>query len=90
MGVPPALDAAARRHQVLMPLVLTLGTSMALGGLVALPLMAQLDSLFAVTSSTAIVLAACLIAPVTLTLAAAEATRPLRRRAIGTLTRRND
>lgn len=90
MGVPPALDAAARRHQVALPLMLTLVVSMGLGVLASVPIVSQLPGQFRIDTASALVLAATLVGAVGLSLASAEATRPLRRRALGTHVRPND
>lgn len=90
MGVPRAVDAAARRHQVFLPLVVTLGTSMALGALAALPLVAQMDPVFAMGVSSLTIIGSVFLVALVLTLLAAESTRPLRNRALATVARRND
>ena len=90
IGVPRSLDAAARRHQVVVPLVTTLGLSMALGVLAALPFLRAFPERFALGSSSVLVLVGSLVGAVLLTVLAAEATRPLRARALGASVRRND
>lgn len=90
MGVPRSVDAAARRHQVFLPLVVTLGTSMALGAMASLPLIANVGSVFAMGASSAAIMATIFLVALVLTLLAAETTRPLRNRALATVARRND
>lgn len=90
MGVPPSIDAAARRHQVVLPLLATLGTSMALGVLAALPLVRSLQDMLSMSPTSLAILAGALVVALALSLLAAESTRPLRARALGTVARRND
>ncbi|QIK71121.1 hypothetical protein G7070_00995 [Propioniciclava coleopterorum] len=90
MGVPPALDAAARRHQVLMPLLTTLALSLGLGVLASLSVMSASPDMFSWGLSSGTLVLGTVLVAVGLTLAAAEATRPLRRRAIHQQVRRND
>ncbi len=90
MGVEPGVDAAARRHQVLMPLLATLLVSLGLGVLVGLPALTTKPDLFTWGGSSGVILLATVVAAVVLTLLAAEATRPLRRRAVRQQVRRND
>ena len=72
-----------------MPVVATLGVSMAMGLLVALPFVTS-SGPFSLDPLSFIVLGAFFIGAPTLSVAAAEATRPWRRRAIGAQVRRND
>ena len=90
MGVEPGVDSAARRHQVLVPLLGTLLISLTLGVLVGLPALTTKPDLFMWSTSSGIILLATVVAAVVLTLLAAEATRPLRRRAVLQQVRRND
>ena len=90
MGVSPQIDAAARRHQVVLPLVVTLLTSMGLGVLASVATVSALPNALEMGLTSAIVLGGCLAVALALTLVAAETTRPLRTRALGTLVRRND
>lgn len=90
IGVPRSLDAAARRHQVMVPLLSTLVLSMGLGVLAALPFTATFPQRFALGPSSLLVLAGSLVGATLLTVLAAEATRPLRARALSTQVRRND
>lgn len=89
MGVPPGLDAAARRHQVLMPLLATLAISLGLGVMAASTITTASARFLWGGTSVALVLGTVLVA-VILTLAAAESTGPLRHRAIHQQVRRND
>lgn len=90
MGVPPELDAAVRRHQVALPLLFTLAVSLGLGLLAAVPFVATLPEGFTSTTPTVALLGATVVVALALSLLAAEATRPLRRRALTTQVRRND
>ncbi len=90
MGVPPALDASARRHQVMLPLITTLVVSLGLGIMAGLPMMTNRPDWFSWGSSSGVVLLATVVLAVGMTWAASEATRPLRTRAISQLVRRND
>lgn len=90
MGVSPQVDAAARRHQVLLPLTATLVTSMGLGVLAALPLVGVLEGALGMGAASVLVLGGSLLIALVLSLIAAESTRPLRARVLGSVTRRND
>ena len=88
MGVPPGVDAAARRHQVLLPLLTTLLISLGLGVLIGLPILAQESQLL--SPPALVMLAGTVGGALGLSLLAAEGTRPLRRRALTARVRRND
>lgn len=90
MGVPPELDAAARRHQVALPLLFTLLLSLGLGVAASLPIVSQLPNTLGLGVSSLVTLGATVAGALTLSLLAAESTRPLRRRALQTRVRRND
>ncbi len=89
MGVPPALDAAARRHQVLMPLLATLVISLGLGAMASTTLVSA-AARFSWGADSVLLIVGTVAVAVALTLAAAESTRPLRHRAIHQQVRRND
>lgn len=90
MGVPPGLDAAVRRHQVVLPLVFSLGVSLTLGVFAGLPIAMQLPGGFGIGSTGTAILALSVGAALAMTLLAAESTRPLRRRVLTAQVRRND
>ncbi|WP_232547592.1 FtsX-like permease family protein [Propioniciclava soli] len=90
MGVPPALDATARRHQVALPLLATLVLSLGLGVAAALPLVQSLPRMAVLGPSSVAILALTVVGALALSLLAAESTRPLRRRVLGARVRRND
>ena len=88
MGVSPQVDAAARRHQVTLPLLATLFVSLGLGLLVGAPFLSAESQLL---SPVALVMLVVTVGgALGLSLLAAEATRPLRRRALTARVRRND
>ena len=62
MGVEPGVDAAARRHQVLMPLLATLLVSLGLGVLVGLPALTTKPDLFTWGGSSGVILLATVVA----------------------------
>lgn len=90
MGVPPELDAAARRHQVALPLLFTLLISLGMGVAASLPIVTQLPDTLGLGTSSVVTLGVTVVGALGLSLAAAESTRPLRRRALQARVRRND
>ncbi|MGC5628706.1 hypothetical protein ACPYO6_12665 [Georgenia sp. Z1344] len=85
-GTPRTMFAALRRHQVLVPLVVTLAISIGVGLLLSVPFLA-----FATPSTTGIlVMAATVALGLVLTLLAAETCRPLQSTVLGDQRRRND
>lgn len=85
-GVPRALFGAVRRRQVLVPLVATLGISIATGLVLATPFLAT----YPFEAQGAILVGATALVGVLLTLAAAEACRPLQSHVLDSAGRRND
>lgn len=85
-GVPRSLFGAIRRRQVLMPLVATLGISIGTGVVLASPFLAD----FPFEAQGALLVAGTALVGVLLTLAAAEACRPLQSRVLDSAGRRND
>lgn len=90
MGTPPALDAAARRHQVALPLLVTLAVSLGLGILASVPIVSQMPEQFLIGTGSAIVIGLTVLGSLGLSLLAAESTRPLRSRVLRQQVRRND
>ncbi|MGC5615892.1 FtsX-like permease family protein [Georgenia sp. Z1491] len=85
-GTPRPVFAALRRHQVLVPLVVTLAISIGVGVLLSVPFLA-----FSRPSATGIlVVLATVVLGVLLTLLSAEACRPLQSTVLGDQRRRND
>ncbi|MGO1560975.1 MAG: FtsX-like permease family protein [Actinomycetaceae bacterium] len=85
-GTPRGVFAAIRRHQVLVPLVVTLAISVAVGALLASPFFSVSES----SASGPMVLGGTIVLGLVLSLAAAEACRPLQRRVLREQVRRND
>lgn len=87
MGMPRKVFAASRRHQVLLPLAVTLTISLGLGLMFAAPILTQaLD----MESTGIILVASTVVAGFVLSLLAAEACRPLQASVLGEVKRRND
>ena len=85
-GTPREMFAATRRHQVLLPLVLTLAISIGVGVLLSVPFLA-----YSSPGTTGILMVAVtVVVGLLLTLAAAEACRPLQSTVLSTTQRKND
>ncbi len=85
-GFPRPVLAAVRRWHVLVPLVITLLGSVAVGFLLITPFVA----VFAPSGSSAVLVGSVIVGGILLSLAAAEACRPLERHVLGHAVRRND
>lgn len=85
-GMPRRLLASIRRRQVLMPMVTTLALSVGVGFLLATPFMTLLD----VSPTGIMVVLTTVVAGMLLTLAAAEACRPIERGILDHTRRPND
>ena len=85
-GFPRRLFAATRRRHVLMPLAVTLTVSVGVGLVLATPFL----TVFRFEPSGVLLVAATVVAGLLLTLAAAEACRPLQRTVLDQTHRRND
>ncbi len=85
-GVPRSLFGAIRRRQVLIPLVATLAISILTGLVLASPFLAS----YPFEARGAVLVGATALAGVLLTLAAAEACRPLQSHVLDSAGRRND
>ena len=85
-GAPRGVFAAIRRYHVLIPLFVTLAISVGVGVLLGTPFM----TVFQFEASGVAIVLATVIAGLALTLAAAEACRPLQRRVLDNVARRND
>lgn len=85
-GVPRRVFAAIRRYHVLIPLIVTLLISVGVGVLLGTPFM----TVFQFEVSGVLIVLATVAAGLGLTLAAAEACRPLQRRVLDHVARRND
>ncbi len=87
MGVPASIHVSIRRHVVLVPLAIALGTSVSLGLLLSTVVAANSADFPVVGVS---ILAATVLLGFALSLAAAEACRPLQAGVLGEQRRRND
>lgn len=87
LGMPRGVHAQARRQQVLVPLLLSLGTSVPLGLLASMALAPEGGGFPVVGTST---LVATVVLGVLMTVAAAEACGPLQNRVLDEQRRRND
>lgn len=85
-GYPTSVFNSIRRQHVLVPLILTLSISVAVGVVLASPFLV----VFGVDWSGAAFIAATGAAGIALTAAAAESCRPVQRLVIGSVRRRND
>lgn len=86
MGVPRNVLAATRRHQVLLPLLVTLTISIGVGLLLATPFIGE----FGASSSGVVLIGATAVLGVALMAGVTEACQPLERRMLRSAARRND